>query len=127
MLLLSQASFAQQDVNIIMDNPSTCIEDKLYYNGGSQIYKCVNGEEVPYKYCPYGAVGGEKEEWVCANNPASCVSERKVVYEGEHCCNGLVEGDDGICIERQVTSPFLIILLLVVVALIVWVIFRKRK
>ena len=129
-LLFLQISFAQQDtedVNIVVKKPSMCIEGKLYYSGGQQVYKCVNGIEIPHEYCPYGAVGDGEGGWKCGENPSPCVSEGKVVYEGEHCCGDLVENDDGVCIEKQGTSTFLIPILLVFVVLVVWMIARKKK
>jgi len=130
-LLFLQISFAQQDtedVNIVVKKPSMCIEDKLYYEGGSQVYKCINGKIEPYKDCTYGAFyNDETGEWECNDNPSECVSAGKVVSEGEHCCGNLVEREDGVCVKKQGINPSIIVLLLVVGMFVVWKIFEKKK
>jgi hypothetical protein len=121
MLFLFQVSLADEDVDIVMKKPSMCVEGEMDYQGGQQIYICQDGELIPYKNCPYGAVGDGEGGWKCADNPAPCVIEGRTVFENEHCCTGLIERDDGVCVKEQGgTSPFLIIVFGVLGVLGIW-------
>jgi len=54
----------------IMEQPSQCEEDKLYWFGGNLIQICKDGKLVDYKKCDYGVVADEDGDWVCAEKPS---------------------------------------------------------